>query len=139
VPALPWKRLAETDPDREYVVVATYIPVRHVVKLPEFWSNVRKIVKQLNSSDGLVGYSLLARPFRSDYWTLSAWESDEAVRRFAETEPHRSIAPRITSFSEVGFDLAKWTAVGRDLPPRWDKAVGLKLKGPDADNASRRG
>ncbi len=76
----------------------------------------------------------------SGRWTtLSAWESDEAVRRFAETEPHRSIAPRITSFSEVGFDLAKWTAVGRDLPPRWDKAVGLKLKGPDADNASRRG
>ena len=120
MPALPWKSIGEAEPDREYIVVGTYIPVRRIVKLPEFWWSSRKIGKQLDTSEGLVGYSLLAKPLRSDYWTLSVWEDDEAMHRFAQAEPHRSIAPRITSFAKTGFNLTKWTAVGSELPPSWD-------------------
>jgi hypothetical protein len=118
MPATPWKSVAKAQPDREYVVVGTYLPAKRIVKLPEFLSSVRKIVKQLGRPEGLLGYSLLARPLRSDYWT------HDAARRFAEAKPHLSIAPRIASFAGgPGFSLAKRTALGGELPPAWDKAL----------------
>jgi heme-degrading monooxygenase HmoA len=123
MPVLPWKRLGGTEHDRGYVVVATYIPVRHLAKLPQFALNVRKIRKQLNATDGIVGYALLAKPFRSDYWTVSAWEDKDAPHKFAQTEPHRSIARQITSFAESGFHIQAWIAKGNELPPTWGEVL----------------
>ena len=130
MPATPWKTRGSTEPDREYVVVATYIPVRRIVRIPQFWWSVLKIRRQLNRSEGLVGFMLLAKVFQSDYWTLSVWENEEAAGRFAEAEPHRTIGSRITTFVKSGFKVVRWTATGRELPPTWDAAFG-HLSSPD--------
>src|SRR5438045_1119470 len=39
---------------------------------------------------GSFGASLWAKPIRRKYYTLSAWESEEALRAFAHGGPHRS-------------------------------------------------
>jgi hypothetical protein len=75
---------------------------------------------------------LLAKLFRSDYWTLSVWESEEAAHRFAEAEPHRAIASRITTFVKSGFEVVQWTAVGSELPPTWDAAFA-RINAPHPD------
>ena len=123
MPGIPWKRLQEPTDDREYIVFATYLPMRRVLKLPQFLWAVRKISKQLNRSEGVVGHSLLAKPFRSDYWTLSAWESDQAARAFVEAEPHRGAAEQIASYVTSGFTVTRWTTPGRTLPPKWEEAL----------------
>jgi heme-degrading monooxygenase HmoA len=123
MPASPWKRLREVEAEREYIVWVTYIPVRRFAKTPQFLSAVWKIRKQLDRSEGLVGYSLRAKPFSSDYWTLSVWESDAAVRFFTQGQPHRRVAQQMSSFATTGFALSRWTAVGSAVPPTWDDAL----------------
>lgn len=44
--------------------------------------------KQLATADGLVGYTLRARPLARDYWTLSVWQDNRALREFMRTPPH---------------------------------------------------
>jgi heme-degrading monooxygenase HmoA len=123
VPAMPWRRLRDAEPDAEIVLWVTYIPVRRRLRTPQFLSAVRRIRKQLDGTEGLFGYSLRAKPFRSDYWTLSAWESDEAARTFSGTEPHQGVAQQIMRFAPSGFTTHRWTGLGRDLPPSWDDAL----------------
>jgi hypothetical protein len=89
-PPTPWKAFGEPTPDAEYLVLLTHLPVRRLRALPRFLNYVRMIRKQLNGGPtGLAGYSLLAQPFSSNYWTLSAWESLAALGRFIQESPHR--------------------------------------------------
>ena len=122
MPATPWKTLREPDPEREYVVLLTHLPMRRPSKLPRFFGYVRKIQKQLDRTAGLVGYSLLAKPLRADYWTLSVWEDDEALRRFVAERPHLDAMGELPRYLS-GFRTIRWTAGGRSLPPDWDDAV----------------
>ena len=122
-PPLPWKQLAEPDPGHEYLIVLTYLPVRRVTALPRFLSYVRKIQGQLDAGpDGLLGYSLLAKPHRSRYWTLSAWDDDAALQAFMLEPPHREA---MATLREVlrGFNTVKWTVSGAALPPTWEDAL----------------
>lgn len=119
---MPWKPLREPEPQGEYLILLTHLPMRRIAKLPRFLRSVRRIQKQLDGTEGLLGYSLLAKPLRSDYWTLSAWESDDALQRFVRESPHREVMvdlPRDLS----GFRTIRWTADGAALPPSWDDAL----------------
>lgn len=122
-PPTPWKSLSEPESDREYIVVLTHLPVGRLSKLPRFLSYTRKIQKQLDAApDGLIGYSLLAKPLSSNYWTLSAWRDREALFGFLRTAPHsEAMADLPQIFS--GFKADRWTVIGRDLPPGWDDAL----------------
>lgn len=65
-PPTPWKSFADAQPDRDYLLLLTHLPVRRLSKLPLFLRYVRKIQHQLDAApDGLVGYSLLAKPLSS--------------------------------------------------------------------------
>ena len=44
--------------------------------------------KQLATADGLIGYTLRARPLARDYWALSVWTDNTALREFMRTPPH---------------------------------------------------
>ncbi len=78
-PPTPWRGFGEPALDVEYLVLLTHLPVRRLTALPKFLNYARTIRKQLDAApSGLVGYSLLAQPFSSNYWTLSAWESPAA-------------------------------------------------------------
>lgn len=122
-PPLPWKALGEPQPEREYLVLLTFLPVRRLTKLPRFLSYVRKIQRQLDAGpDGLIGYSLLAKPFRSNYWTLSVWDDRAALARFIQASPHRE-AMRELPKAMSGFRTTRWTSVGSAVPPTWRDAL----------------
>jgi len=122
VPATPWKALREVEPEAEYPVLLTYLPMRRLSRLPGFLGYVRRIQKQLDRTEGLVGYSLLARPLRSNYWTLSVWQDEEALRRFVREPPHRNAMQELPRYLS-GFRTTRWTATGRTLPPTWKDAL----------------
>jgi hypothetical protein len=80
------------------------------------------VVSQLATADGLLGYSLLARPISKQFWTLSAWQNEPALRAFVQHPPHvrimSALAPHMDKTSFV-----RWTVKGSDLPLRWDDAL----------------
>jgi hypothetical protein len=121
MPAIPWTRLADPDPDRDYVVMASRLPLRRYRNIMAFLRATRAIRNQLAAAEGVVGYTLDAKPLRKTFWTLSAWESDEALERFSRADPHRSrIADIRTHMLPTTF--VRWSVVGRELPPKWTDA-----------------
>ena len=74
----PWKWSTTPVPHDEYVVLASMIPPRSRRSTWRLFRGSRSVGKQLASADGLIGFSLLARPLRKQYATLSMW-CDEAT------------------------------------------------------------
>jgi heme-degrading monooxygenase HmoA len=73
-------------------------------------------------TDGLIGFSLLARPLRKHYATLSVWTDEDALARFADTEPHRDLM-RALSHEMDSTRFVRWTIRGSDGRPSWDDAL----------------
>jgi quinol monooxygenase YgiN len=77
---------------------------------------------QLASADGVLGYSVLARPLSKQFWTLSAWKDDAALRTFVQYPPHVRIMNALAHhMDETKF--VRWTVKGSELPLRWDDAL----------------
>jgi len=118
MPALPWKSFSTPDPARDYVVMASRLPLARYRDLPAFMSATGAIRTQLAGADGLIGYALDAHPAQKTFWTVSAWDSQESLDAFSRANPHRArvsvIRPRMrpTTFTF-------WSAPGADLPISW--------------------
>jgi len=86
MPASPWRRFGSPEPEREYVALLSYLPLRSYWRIPLFFFYTMQVVKQLASAEGMLGYSVLARPKR--FWTLSAWKDEAALHAFVQFPPH---------------------------------------------------
>ncbi len=122
MPAIPWRSLAPVDPDHDYVIMASQLPLLSHRTIPRFLRLTVVVARQLEQSSGLVGYTLLAQPVAKTFWTLSAWRDQQSLIAFASTMPHLQITqdlrPRMgpTTFT-------RWTVRGAALPVRWPDAI----------------
>lgn len=118
----PWKSMQPMEPDCEYLVLASSIPPRSRSSTRALFRGARAVRKQLATTDGVLGFSLLARPLRKQYATLSVWEDEPALAAFAGQTPHRelmaSLAPQMTATKFV-----RWTIRGHDGRPSWSDAL----------------
>lgn len=90
--------------------------------MPSFFLHTAQVAKQLASAQGLFGYSVLARPLSKQFWTLSAWKHDAALRAFVQHPPHvRLMTALAPHMDETKF--VRWTAKGSQLPLRLDDAL----------------
>ena len=81
----------------------------------------RRIVAQLQQTPGVIGLAMIARPLRKQFWTLSAWESDDALRAFVAAGSHADTMHAMTP--HVGATrFVRWKLRGADVPPRWNDA-----------------
>jgi hypothetical protein len=62
MPPLPWRAKAQPDPDRSYLVMASRLPLRSRRNEPRFLRLTLSVVRQLERTEGLVGYSLPPSP-----------------------------------------------------------------------------
>lgn len=122
VPDLPWTSSRTADPDGEYLVLLTYLPLRRFRTLPAFFRLILAIQRQLAGTAGLVGYTLRARPFSRRFWTLSVWDSEDALKGFVVAQPHRDTMRKLRGkMGESSF--TRWPVSGSDLPPTWLAAL----------------
>jgi hypothetical protein len=56
--------------------------------VPSFFLYTGQVVKQLASAQSLLGYSVLARPFSKEFYTLSAWKDKASLQAFVRHLPH---------------------------------------------------
>ena len=118
----PWKWSATLEPDREYLVLASSIPPRSRRSTWRLFRGARAVRKQLAGTDGVVGFALLARPWRKQYATLSMWRDEEALARFAGDQPHQDLMTTLSP--EMGpTRFIRWTTRGADGRPAWDDAL----------------
>ncbi|HTW86526.1 MAG TPA: antibiotic biosynthesis monooxygenase [Candidatus Binataceae bacterium] len=119
---LPWRSLGAVDREREYLALLSFLPLRHVWSLPSFAMQSSRILAQLQHAPGLLGYSLLARPLRKHFWTLSVWENEAALHAFVGAGAHavtmRSLAPYMGATRFI-----RWKIHGTRIPPKWADAM----------------
>jgi len=78
--------------------------------------------KQLAKTEGVIGFSLLARPLRKQYATLSVWSDDEALSMFSGESPHHELMGMLAP--EMGpTKFVRWTISGSDGRPSWSDAL----------------
>jgi quinol monooxygenase YgiN len=122
MPASPWRTFGSPDPNRDFVALLSYLPLKSFWRVVPFFVYTARVIRQLDATDGLLGYSLLARPLSKRFWTLSVWKNEDALRAFVQLPPHvrimAALAPHMDKTSFV-----RWTVKGSNLPLRWDDAL----------------
>jgi hypothetical protein len=117
-----WKSLAPIEPGREYLVLASSIPPRRLSSTGRLFRGSREVRKQLAVTDGVIGFSLLARPLRKQYATLSVWVDEEHLGAFAAHQPHQDLMTKLAP--EMGATkFVQWTMAGVDGRPSWSEAL----------------
>lgn len=110
------------EPDREYLVLASSIPPRSMSSTPRLFRGASVVRKQLEGTAGVVGFSLLARPLRKQYATLSVWVDEPALAAFAGESPHRQLMADLAP--EMGATkFVRWTIKGSEGQPSWREAL----------------
>lgn len=118
----PWKSFQILEPDRTYLVLASSIPARKLSSTWRMFRGASAIRRQLASTEGVVGFSLLAEPMRKHYATLSVWTDEEALGRFVAGSPHREIMAELApAMGPTRF--VKWTMSAGDGLPSWPDAL----------------
>jgi hypothetical protein len=122
MPPLPWKSFVTPDPDSEYVVMASSLPLLRLIATLRFFRFVRAIRAQLAGSGGLVGYSLWAKPLKKRYWTLSVWRDEAALASFMNAMPHVEVMTKLgPDMGETRF--VRWHVRGAETQVAWDEAL----------------
>ncbi|HUG85868.1 MAG TPA: hypothetical protein VMM13_14995 [Euzebya sp.] len=122
MPAIPWRSFATAKRDREYLVMASRLPLVSHRSTPWFMRLTLVVARQLQHTPGLVGYSLLAQPFAKTFWTLSAWQDTAALVTFTRAMPHlRVMADLRPHMGPPTF--TQWTVRGSALPVSWTDAI----------------
>lgn len=121
MPDLPWTSTRVIDPDSRYLVMASNLPLQRFGSTLRFFRAVFAVRTQLAQSEGLIGYSLRAQPLARDYWTLSVWTGEAALRNFVRAAPHFEVMSSLKPFMGP-TKFVQWEIAGSDGRPSWNDA-----------------
>lgn len=136
MPATPWRSLQRPDPHTDYLIAASRLPLTTATAIPTVLRLTAGIARQLERSDGLVGYALLAQLRAKTFMTVSAWVDGTHLRAFVRAMPHLQVMRDLRPLMEVPT-FTEWTAAGARLPIGWDE-VTARLNTVAARQAQRR-
>jgi quinol monooxygenase YgiN len=122
MPDLPWTSRGDMEPGHTYLVMASHLPLARLTATIRFFRAVAAIRKQLRSADGLVGYTLRARPLSRNYWTLSVWSDRAALQQFMRTAPHVGVMGSLRPFMRP-TKFVQWEITATDGQPGWADAL----------------
>jgi len=110
------------EPGTGYLVMASHLPLKRITATVRFFRTVSAVRKQLAIAEGLIGYTLRAKPLTRDYWTLSVWKDDTALRQFMRTPPHVQVMTSLKPFMGP-TKFVTWTASAADGRPSMAAAL----------------
>jgi heme-degrading monooxygenase HmoA len=115
--------------------MASRLEVRSLSDVPRFCWKSLAAWRQVRTAPGALGASLIAQPLKRTFWTLSAWETREALHAYARTEPHYSIMTSLRpAMRSSSFTF--WEVPVEELPIRWSDAQRRLAEQRRADAAS---
>ncbi|MFE9027494.1 DUF3291 domain-containing protein [Streptomyces iakyrus] len=122
MPTLPWT-VPNTPPrDTEVHVFASRFETRTLWGALRFLAGTPAVWRQVRRSPGAYGATLKAKPFQRTFWTLSAWESKDALHAFVRAGAHgsasRGLAPQMKDSA-----FTTWQVSSDDLPLPWSEAL----------------
>jgi hypothetical protein len=102
------------------IVSATRLRVRSALLLLPFVLRTFQAQRQVVRAPGFVGGRLLLDAKRT-FWTLTAWDSDKAMRDYRGSGAHKNAMPRLVDWCEEAC-VVHWTSESTEIPS-WSEAV----------------
>ncbi|TQR85958.1 DUF3291 domain-containing protein [Mycobacterium hodleri] len=121
MPTLPWaiprpRPALTTNP----TVMASKFQLQDRRDVPAFFLAALRIRRQMLNSPGALGVSLIAKPLKGTFFTLSAWESREHLEAAVVGHPHVETMKRFSPRTAQSL-FAFWTPA-TDSRPTWQEA-----------------
>lgn len=121
-------------------ISVTRLRIRSIRFMPAFVLLTLRARSQVRRAAGFRSGSLLADR-RWTFWTMTAWDSQESMRRYMSTGAHRIAMPRLLDWCDEA-SLVHWTQP-EDALPSWTeadrrmRAAGRpsKVRNPSAEHA----
>lgn len=136
MPTLPWTTPTGNHAHHEpaALVMASSFELRRWRDVPCFFVAALRIRRQMLRSPGVSGVSLIARPMRRTFFTLSAWRDRSALDAAVTRQPH---AATMTRFRRrmANSVFTFWEPEGH-FPPDWQDAF-RRLDEADGDHDGR--
>ena len=101
------------------LISITRLRVRSIRFLPAFALDVLRSRSQVRRAPGFQGGSLLL-DWGWAFWTMTAWDSEENMRRYMTTGAHRIVMPRLLDWCDEA-SVVHWTQPETTLPS-WAEA-----------------
>jgi hypothetical protein len=118
----PWKSVGRPTASAEYLALLSYLPLKGYRKLLDLMRRSGAVSDQLARTPGLIGFTFRAKLLRHRFWTLSAWEDEQALMAFVRKAPHVDAMTVLQPhMGETAF--VRWTVKGDALPLRWEDAL----------------
>ena len=121
MPDLPWTVRSDMQTGETYLVMASHLPLSRITATVRFFRAVAAVRRQLADAEGLIGYTLRAKPVARSYWTLSVWRDRSALQAFMRTPPHVGVMSSLRPFM-ASTKFVQWDITGADGRPSWDEA-----------------
>ncbi|MFD8773393.1 DUF3291 domain-containing protein [Streptomyces sp. NPDC059916] len=122
MPTLPWTVPNTPPTGAEAHVMASRFETRTLWGALRFFAKTPSVWRQVSKAPGVYGASVKAAPLRRTFWTLSAWESPDALKRFAGSTPHGTTAGGLRSqMKDAKF--VRWQTTTDKLPLDWAEAL----------------
>ena len=121
MPTIPWTPRNRNGLTGESVVMASRLEVKSVTNTLNFFVQSMVVWRQVQKTPGLVGASLKAQPLSRTFWTLSAWESQEALDTFSRSDPHARIIAKLRPVMKNSL-FTFWQVDSAELPVSWEEA-----------------
>lgn len=113
--------MARELPPPPYVAAATYLVAPHGHPGTAFRRASRAVQRSLDlptENQGLLRYSLQRRFPGREFWTLTVWTDEAAMRRFVRSTAHASAMTAVPDSREFG-GFTHWTTPDPMVP--WDE------------------
>jgi hypothetical protein len=117
----PWFTIAPVEKDREYLALLSGLPLKTYRGFPRLVGFVIGTVQQMYVSRGAVGVTLRAELLARTFWTLSAWQDEQALQDFVMKKPHLDAMKEMQTYMNPAYFL-RWKVAGSALPLRWADA-----------------
>lgn len=95
-------------------ISVTRLRIRSVRFLPAFLVDFIRTRRQVRTAPGFLGGSLLADRSRT-FWTLTAWNEQESMRRYMTSGSHRTAMPKLLDWCDEA-SVVHWTQEDEALP-----------------------
>lgn len=106
---------------KDMIVSATRLRVRSALLLLPFVFRTFQSQRQVVRAPGFQGGRLLIDTKRT-FWTLTAWESEKAMRDYRGSGAHRNVMPRLIDWCDEA-SVVHWTSESAEIPS-WAEAAG---------------
>jgi predicted amino acid racemase len=127
-----WSTTAQTsDKCQNKIVLLTLSSVEHRPGMrKKFFNDTKKVIKEIASQPGLVGYAFKFELFGNKAWTMSVWENELSQKQFVKSTAH-SIAVKNSRFTAQNIKFFSQTISVCNLPIKWSEAIKLLKNAPE--------